>query len=161
MFNISFFVTADGDDLFCEPKLIDLAFKQSNNNVDYIKSDDIICGAFTYGIKYNALKKVCDIKNTTDTEMMWTYFEDTNLFNIEQLKNVPIEYKRSDIRMTLDYDDDLKFFSNIINYFNKQKFGLSEIINYIDQNPKIAKINLYLEEQWANNQKEKTTLKLK
>ncbi len=31
-FNVDFFVTADGDDLFCEPELIDLAFKQYEKN---------------------------------------------------------------------------------------------------------------------------------
>jgi spore coat polysaccharide biosynthesis protein SpsF (cytidylyltransferase family) len=161
-FNIDFFVTADGDDLFCEPKLIDNAFKQNNINcVDFIKAPDIICGAFTYGIKYSALKKVCEIKDTTDTEMMWTYFEDTGLFNVQNLQNIPKKYKRSDIRMTLDYPDDLKFFTNVINHFGKTKFGLDDIINYINNNVHVAKINLYLEKQWAINQKQNINLKIK
>ena len=52
-FGIDFFVTADGDDLFCDPHLIDLAFEQyekSNGEVDFIKSDDVICGVFTYAM---------------------------------------------------------------------------------------------------------------
>ena len=40
-FNIDFFVTADGDDLFCEPKLLDLAFDQFNRNqADFISGDN-------------------------------------------------------------------------------------------------------------------------
>ena len=31
-FNVGFFVTADGDDLFCDPELIDLAFEQYKRN---------------------------------------------------------------------------------------------------------------------------------
>ena len=93
--------------------------------------------------------------------MHWVYFEDTGLFNVEDLQNIPIEYKRNDIRMTLDYEDDLKFFTNIIEHFNEQKFGLSEIIHYINNNKDVAEINLYLEKQWSANQKEKTNLKIK
>ena len=56
-FEIDFFVTADGDDLFCDPDLIDLAFDQydkSNRSIDFIKSDNVICGTFTYAIKSDA-----------------------------------------------------------------------------------------------------------
>ena len=161
-FNIDFFVTADGDDLFCEHKLIDLAFKQyETSGAEFIRAPGIICGAFTYGIKQSALEKVCEIKDTENTEMHWVYFEDTGLFNVQDLQNVPAEYKRNDIRMTLDYEDDLKFFTNIIEHFNEQKFGLSEIIHYINNNKDVAEINLYLEYKWAANQKEKTNLKIK
>ena len=66
-FDIDYIVTADGDDLFCEPELIDLAFSQfEKSDPDFIKCDGIVCGAFTYGIKVSSLKKVCDIKNTDD-----------------------------------------------------------------------------------------------
>jgi len=161
-FNIDFFVTADGDDLFCEPYLMDLAFGQvETSDTDYIKADGIVCGAFTYGIKYTALKKVCDIKDTSDTEMMWTYFEDTGLFNISQLAKIPVEYMRSDIRMTLDYEDDFKFFTNIIECFNGKIFGLMDILSYIDKNPYVSKINIHLQDQWVANQKKRTNLILK
>ena len=63
--------------------------------------------------------------------------------------------------MTLDYPDDLKFFTNIINNFGTQNFGLDEIIHYINNNANVAKINLYLEKQWSINQKENIDLKIK
>jgi spore coat polysaccharide biosynthesis protein SpsF len=161
-FNIDFFVTADGDDLFCEPKLIDLALKQRKiSQEDFIKSDNTICGAFTYGISKNALDKVCSIKDSEDTEMMWTYFEDTGLFNISELNNVPSKYIRDDIRMTLDYHDDFIFFENIIKNFGNKYFSLTDIVDYIDLNPEVAKINLYLEKEWKKNQVKHTTLSLK
>ena len=48
-YQVNFFVTADGDDLFCDPELIDLAFNQydkSDGGIDFIKSNDVICGSF-------------------------------------------------------------------------------------------------------------------
>ena len=71
-------------------------------------------GVFTHGIKVAALNKVCKIKDTDDTEMMIVYFTETNMFNVEPLKNIPEVYKRPEIRMTMDYKEDYIFFKTII-----------------------------------------------
>jgi len=164
-FGIEFFITADGDDLFCSLELIRLAINQySLTKPDFIDHPDVICGAFTYGIKVEALNKVCDIKNSEDTEMMWTYFKDTGLFEVQTLRNVPLSFIRSDIRMTLDYKDDLVFFQKIIDHFFENEnidYTLDDIISYLDENPEIIKINSYLHEEWKRNQIMKTHLSLK
>lgn len=168
-FNVEFFVTADGDDLFCEPELIDLAFRQyEKNKPDFIYGDgvkgvDVPCGAFTYAIKTEALKKACEIKDTDDTEMMWVYFKDSGLFNCQKLEGVSSFYKRPEIRMTLDYPDDFKFFATVIADLGqaKEEFNLKDIIHYLDKNPKVIEINQYLQERFKTNQKNKTALILK
>ena len=161
-YNVDFFVTADGDDIFCEPELIDLAFKQrEKNSSDFIEAKNIICGSFTYGISTSALQKVCEFKDTEETEMMWVYFTDTGMFDVEQLENVPEQFIRNDIRMTLDYEDDLLFFTKVFDSFNTENFSLRDIVSLIDTKPHIKKINFHLEEQWRQNQILKTSLKLK
>lgn len=169
-FGVEFFVTADGDDLFYEPELIDLAFEQyEKNKPDFIAGDGrgIIVGSFTYGIKASALEQVCKIKDTTDTEMMWVYFTDTGLFKCEDLdlEKVPDVYKRPEIRTTLDYPDDLRFFETVIHHFNKTRpgeyYNLRDVVAYLDENSDVVKINQYLTERHRENQKKKTSLKLK
>lgn len=161
-FNIDFFVTADGDDLFCSHELMDLAFLQyDKNNPDFIKADDTASGCFTYGIKTDALNKVCDIKDTDETEMMWVYFTDTGLFNVENLKNIPEVFKRNNIRMTLDYEDDLKFFDTVINGLGKKAFNTRDVLSFLDENPLVVDINYYLEKIWKDNQLAKTNLVIK
>jgi len=164
-FGVEFFVTADGDDLFCEPELIDMAFSQyANSKPDFIEGKDLICGTFTYAIKTSALLEVCRIKNTDDTEMMWVYFTETGKFRTAILENVPDIFKRSEIRMTLDYADDFKFFETIIEHFyhiNKPEFNLRDIIEYLDKNPEVIKINQYLQARFLENQRKKTKLVLK
>lgn len=161
-FNIEFFVTADGDDLFCDPELMDLAFAQYDQGVtDFIKSDEVVCGSFTYGIKHTALQKVCDIKDTDDTEMMWVYFTETNLFNVQELQDIPDYAKRKDIRMTLDYQEDFDFFKNVIDYFDGIDYSMKDILVYLDANKSVIDINYFLENQWKQNQVNKTQLKLK
>ena len=163
-YNVEFFVTADGDDLFCEPELIDMAFRQYKKNMpDFIEGKDMICGSFTYGIKTTALEKVCAIKDTEDTEMMWVYFTDTGLFKTEELENVPKIFKRPEIRMTLDYEDDLKFFKRIIEHFAGQEnnFNLRDVVAFLDNNPEVIKINQHLQERFLENQQKKTKLIIK
>jgi len=163
-FGVEFFVTADGDDLFCEAELIDLAFKQyDEGRADFIEGKGLICGAFTYAIKTTALEKVCQIKDTSDTEMMWVYFTNTGLFRVEELKEVPIVFKRPEIRMTLDYDDDFKFFKKIVESLGDEKpdFNLRDIVTFLDAHPEVIKINQYLQERFLENQKKKTKLRLK
>ncbi|MBF0466463.1 MAG: hypothetical protein HQK94_15420 [Nitrospirae bacterium] len=163
-FNVEFFVTSDGDDLFCEPELIDLAIEQYvRTQADFIEGKDIICGSFTYGIKASALKRVCEIKDTDDTEMMWVYFKDTNMFTVEQLQGVDEIYKKPQIRMTLDYRDDFRFFETIMEHFEKTKrdYTLRDIVKYLDENPWIIEINQYLHKEWAENQQKKTSLIIK
>jgi len=168
-YDIEFFVSVDGDDIFCEPELIDLAFKQYlQDKPDFIKGDgvegvDVPCGAFTYAIKTEALDKACQIKDSDDTEMMWTYFEDTGLFDCQILKNVPAYYKSPDIRMTLDYPEDLEFFKSVFKGLQKEGeyFNLKDIIQYLEKHPEIVRINQFLQERFRANQKEKTKLILK
>jgi spore coat polysaccharide biosynthesis protein SpsF len=164
-FGVDFFVTADGDDLFCEAELIDLCFKQyDETGADFIEQEGLICGCFTYGLKASALYKVCEIKNSEDTEMMWVYFKDTGLFRCETLRNAPEPFQRPEIRMTLDYEDDLRFFKACAEPFFKAgryDFTLRDVMQVINENPEIIKINQHRQEEFLANQRARTTLVLK
>jgi spore coat polysaccharide biosynthesis protein SpsF (cytidylyltransferase family) len=63
--------------------------------------------------------------------------------------------------MTLDYKDDFTFFKTIIEHFSTKRFGLKDILSYIDSNPEISKINYYLEQNWSENQNNNIKLVLK
>jgi len=162
-FDVECFVTADGDDLLCDPELVDLAFDQfERRGADFIEGKNVPCGAFTYGIRVSALNKVCEIKDSAETEMMWVYFLNTGLFKTEELENIPEVLQRPEIRMTLDYDDDLKFFKVIFDHFSDNpSFTLRDVVTYLDDNPEVIKINQYLQERFLDNQRSKTKLVLK
>lgn len=162
-FNVDSFVTMDGDDLFCDPYLQDLAFKQAKETgADFIEQDgNLPIGSFTYWLSRNALKKMCTIKDTDNTEMMFEFFKDrTDLFKVESLKGYPENYNRPDLRCTLDYYADYKFFEAIISNM-KDDYTLSDVIEYTDQNPSIVDINSHLNEIWRANQLSKTHLAFK
>ena len=163
-FNADYIITADGDDLFCQPKLIDLAFDQfSKSNADFIQATNLICGAFTYGIKTSALDKVCKIKDSDSTEMMWVYFTKTGIFDVKELQGIPKKYYRDDIRMTLDYQEDLNFFNEVLKLKGKNNLhiNLDEILSIIDKNPAIKEINFFRQNEFLKNQELKTDFKIK
>lgn len=169
-YNVKNIVTVDGDDLFAECSLIDKAFKQlSENKVDFIKGDhtDLICGCFTYGFTFNSLERVINLKDDDDTEMMWVYFTETNIFKIEELENVSSAFYRNDIRMTLDYQEDFKFFNTVLTEYknngNKDSSDicLKDIIDIIDKKPEIKAINFSRQQDWKTNQENNIKLKLK
>lgn len=164
-YNVDFFVLADGDDLFCEPKLIDLAFKQyEKTKADFIEEkpgENVPTGAFTCGITASSLEKVCEIKDTQDTEMFQKYFTDMKLFKVEKLKEISNRYKRPGIRMTLDYKEDFLFFKNIIEHFGNREYDLGNIIKYLDKNPEVVKINQYRQQEYLDKQKRTTNVKIK
>lgn len=164
-YNIDYIVTFDGDDLFCDPLLLDMGADQIEmRGLDFIEAPEgLICGAFTYAFTVKALEKVCKIKGSDDTEMMWTYFKDTGLFKTGKLENVEDIYFSYDIRATLDYPEDLKFFTNVFEYFNcvNNDIGLDCIVKYLKEKPEVPKINIARQQEFLDNQKARTSLVLK
>jgi spore coat polysaccharide biosynthesis protein SpsF len=148
-FNIDFFVTADGDDLFYDVGLSDLCFKQIKDN-DFINGQGLYNDV--YGIKTTALETILNILNDKNVEPhdMVDFLKDKSL-RVKKLTDVPEIYKKRDIRMTLDYEDDFKFFSKVIENI-KLDFNIENVLYYLDKNPEVKNINYYLEEKWKENQ---------
>ncbi|MCM1217929.1 MAG: hypothetical protein NC548_25855 [Lachnospiraceae bacterium] len=164
-YGIDYVVTFDGDDLFCEPVLLDMGAEQiRRGKYDFIEAPlGLICGAFTYAFTAKALAKVCEIKGSTDTEMMWTYFKDTGLFRTGCLENVEDIYFSDEYRLTLDYPEDFTFFTKVFEHFNcvKNDVPLKEIVEYLREHPEIPQINIGRQREFLDNQKKKTKLVLK
>jgi len=164
-YSVKNIATLDGDDIFAEPSLVEKAFEVLNNDktVDFIKGDHtgLICGLFTYAFTFDSLERVIKLKDSDDTEMMWVYFTETGIFNIKELNNIDKKYYRDDIRMTLDYNEDLDFFNAIIHKSSKKYFYIDDIIEIINNYPEIKNINLFRQNDWKLNQEKNTMLKLK
>jgi len=164
-FKLDYFITFDGDDLFCEPELIELAVAQiKKERPDFLRSPkNLICGAFTFGIATTALRKVCKIKDTSNTEMQWVYFTDTGLFKVSELKITDHSFLNKKIRMTLDYQEDLNFFRHIFDELDTDmnNIPLRQIITLIRTKPEIARINFFRQQDFLDNEKKKTVLKIK
>lgn len=164
-FNIDFFATMDGDDLLCDPELITIGLDQmEREDCDFIKAPkDLICGSFTYCVKTSALEKVCSIKDTNDTELMWVYFENTGMFYVRDLDVSDPIFFNADIRLTLDYIEDFELFRAIFEHFDckNNDLTLREIVNFLKSNPEIIKINSFRQQDYLSNQNKKIKLVIK
>jgi len=153
-FNIDFFVNVDGDDLFFDHGLADLVFKQyDNTNADFIDGRGLYNDV--YGISKKGLHKALDNKESSDTEFIKLYFDNVkNFITTEKILDVPLKYQKKQVRLTLDYIEDLEFFTAVISRFKKVRADLSfeNIMLYLEKNPSVVNINWHREQNWKDNQ---------
>ena len=153
-YGVDFFVNVDGDDLFFDYSLADLVFQQhKKDRADFIDGRGLYNDV--YGISSKGIETVCNNKSNNDTEFIKVYFDSIkNLIKTQKLVNVPIKYHKKNIRMTLDYQEDLDFFTTIIKHFkiNNLEISFDAILNFLKDNPSIVQINWHKEQNWKNNQ---------
>lgn len=90
----------------------------------------------------NALKKAAEVgKESTDREHVTPYiYSNPKIFKISHLTN---SKNYSKYRLTVDTQIDLELVREIFKALDKNSkvFGLKEIINFLEKNPELAKIN--------------------
>ena len=142
-FGFDYILTITADCPLVDPFYADkVVNKFLESNADLIRQFDLPHGAFSYGIKVSALKKVIGLKNTQDTEVWGRYFTDTGLFDVLDME-IDSFHKRPGLRMTLDYPEDLDFLSVIFDelYEKNNFFTLDQILSLLDLKPEIIEIN--------------------
>ncbi len=92
-------------------------------------------------MKVKALEVVCKIKSIIDTEI-WGYLIDgPEIFDIKTIK-IADKLNKPELRLTLDYDEDYELIRNIcFNVPFKKVLNLYNVVDYLDKNLEIAKIN--------------------
>jgi len=161
-FKINKVIIVDGDDIFCDPYHIDKIIQTlKKTNADYITYRGLPLGITAHGIKFEALKKVWELKDGV-AEVWGGYFTETGLFKVSILEP-EYEFKYPDIRMTLDYPEDFQFFKEIFDRLYKpgEIFTLQEIITLLKKTPQIMKINSSLQEKYMKRIEAQKNIKLK
>jgi len=161
-YGIEFILNVDGDDILCDPKLIDRTIEHfKKTGADCIVWKGVPLGGAPTGIKVKALEKVCQIKDEKDTEVWGGYFLDSGLFNVEYLK--PDGPKHPEFRLTLDYPEDFEFFTAVFEklYVPGKIIPLDEVVSLLEKNPHIVKINKRAQEKYLETLKKHTKIKLK
>ena len=163
-FGVDYIVNITADCPFVDPVYIDQivnVFKQTN--ADLIRAWDLPHGAFSYGIKTESIKKVINLKDSTDTEVWYQYFSDTGLFDIVDLDIKNTFHKRPGLRMTLDYPEDWQFFEAIFDelYKDGKVFALDEILQLLDNKPEIVELNKHCSAKFFKRYSRQSKIKLK
>ncbi len=142
-FGYDYILTITADCPLVDPVYADkIVDKYIETKADLIRQFDLPHGAFSYGVKVDALRKIIQLKDSDDTEVWGRYFTDTGLFDVLDVDVDPF-HKRPGLRMTLDYPEDFEFFSAIFDelYDKNNIFSLDQILRFLDKNPEVIDIN--------------------
>lgn len=155
-------ITADcpfSDPVYAE-KIIEAL---ETTGADLVRALDLPHGAYSYGIKAAALHKIVEIKDENQTEVWGRYFTDTDLFDVYDL---PIEnpaHRRPELRMTLDYPEDLEFFQTVFAHLYRpnEVFSFDEILELLDRHPEIVELNRHCATAYQKRWTRQSAIKLK
>ena len=152
------FIVVEGDDVFCDPALIERTYNElTNSDYEFITWKDLPFGVSPLGIKTNKLEVLVKNKATKNTETGWgKAVMESGLFKIKQLKPDDAKLRRTDIRLTVDYKEDFELVKKI--YENlPEKYSLLDIIRILDKNPQWLKINEGVKNKYEKNLGQKMT----
>jgi len=162
-YDIGFIAVVDGDDIFCDPVLIDQVIDTFlRTGADYITCEGLPVGVTPFGVRIEALRKVCSLKDETDTEVWGGYFTETGLFKTLLLE-VKERFRRPALRMTLDYPEDFAFFEAVFGklYRPGEVFSLDEIMELLSRHPEIAALNQKAQEFYDRHIQSAAPVRLK
>lgn len=151
-FDTDFIVSVDGDDIYSDPFYIDKIISVfEKTNADYVDMINFPFGIASVGIKKDALVKVCKLKKTNNTETGYRlFFHNEKIFKIHKIKlEETIKFPKN-LRLTLDYQEDLDLANKIISTLGND-FHLKDIIELFKKNPELLKMTNDLEERYKQH----------
>jgi predicted dehydrogenase/spore coat polysaccharide biosynthesis protein SpsF (cytidylyltransferase family) len=163
-YGVDYILNVTGDCPFSDPVYADKIVETfETTHADLIRAFDLPHGVYSYGIKPQALKTVLEIKDDTNTEVWGRYFSNTNLFDVYDL---PIDnplHRRPDLRMTLDYPEDLAFFEAVFAHLYQPGtiFSLDAILRCLQAHPEIVELNRHCEAAYEKRIVKQSVIKLK
>jgi len=146
-FDIETVINCTADNPFVDPFYIDKLYehhiKEAN---EFTKIEGLPWGTFSYAISSKALKRACELKNETDTEVWHGYFVDTGNFKWSSLKVTDKNVLWPDLRLTVDVPEDFEMVTKIFDklYDGVNVFPLSKIVKLCRTNPEIPEINKFI-----------------
>jgi len=149
---VDLIVNVDGDDILIDPEQVDqVAESLLETGADIVKCEGLPFGAAPLGVRAEALVSVVAAKGDDDTATGWSrFFTDSGEFKVETLVFDDPELRHPEIRMTLDYEEDYRFFQAVFRELS-EPVRLRDAIRLILARPDIREINAGLDERyWAH-----------
>ena len=148
-FDTDFIVNVEGDDIYTDPQCVDIISKEFlKTNSDYLDINHMPFGLSPSGIKVSALKKVCSIKESKNTETGYKrFFTKSGLFKVQHINLKKTFYFPENTRLSLDYEEDFQLanyiFNNLGNIFHKK-----DLSDLFQKNPDLLEITNGLEKRY-------------
>ena len=149
-----FFVVVDGDDLLCDPRQLRRVIETMHEarEVDYCVVDQLPVGATGFGVRVSALTDVVARKQESDTEVWGAYFATGGRYVARRLEPDREQLRRPELRLTLDYAEDLEVFRRVVAATGSlPDVPLEEVVAVFDAEPALAAINRDAQSRYETN----------
>ena len=148
----------DGDDPFTDLEIgKSCAELLISSSASLVKAINLPCGSFTYAVSVDCLRQIAKDFDTSDSEMMWTFFE--RLGSARSLTfNCGLESiveNVEDIRITVDYQEDLDLCRLLARSLldNNLKGSARDILSIFLDRPQFFQINSHRQLEYLENQR--------
>jgi len=151
-FDVDLIVSVTADDPLKEPIFIDkMVQKYMDKRFDFCRVEGLPNGCESYVVDRKALEKVCDIKDTSETEIWGPYFWEPGIFKCEVVNIKDQNILRPKYRLSVDTPEDFKLMSKVFSILSKKKeyFNVYDICKLLDENPDLVKINEKIQQRKA------------
>ena len=161
-FGTDLIVDVEGDKIYTDPLFVDkIVDELQNNKIDFVMGNDsqnkfnpfnhLIHGVIPAGMKKICLEKVYNSKITNNTETGYHELF-TNLDVISKKYIVIDELSESNIRLTIDYPEDLELARKIFQELGDH-FHYYDILDLLKKNPILLEITQKIIDKWEINYK--------
>jgi len=148
-------IVVDGDDILCFPEYVEqVAVRLRQGDCDVVFCKDLPLGAASSGLTLAALAKTLELKAESDTEVWGGYFTKPGLFRVAYLEPFDPHLAHPEIRMTLDYEEDLLFLQAIFDelYPAHPDFSSLELMDLlVNRRPDIPALCMGAQEKFLNH----------
>ena len=162
-FGFDHMIDVSADNIFSDPDLVDKMIEEFRRyDPDVIFCRGLPLGVSPIGLKISAVEKVCQMKDEKDTEAYGPYFFDSNIFSVHYLEAKP-SVCRPDIRLTIDYQEDLDLARKIFEELKETEktFSLERIVELFKKKPELLEINRDAQRRYEENFKKLAKPKVK
>lgn len=149
-FELDGFVNVDGDDLLCSTEHVaHAADALRRGSADMVTFEGLPFGTAPVGVATAALLDVCAAKLDTETQGWGRFFTDRPGIRCMRI-DASARYRRPDIRLTLDYAEDLEIFRRIFAALppGPGEPTLEEVVTFLDAHPEIVEIGVGVPERY-------------
>ena len=154
----------EADEIFCDWALVDkLIERYSLTRSDVVNFGSGPIGSHFIGIRTDLLKVVSNLLgNAPNTDGWLRYFTNAGSFSfrLEELEADDYISSGSDLRLTLDWPEDLLLIEAVFEqlYTKEESFTLGSVIKLLRSNPDMMKINRHLVAQYEDHMKNYPTI---
>jgi spore coat polysaccharide biosynthesis protein SpsF len=156
-FGVGVLVSVGGDDVFCEGSLVDSAIDAlDEKGADFLTFEDVPFGTTPIALRVAALRRVMDMKEGEFTDGWDRFFTETGCFSAISAKLGEVSIDHPELRLDLDYPEDLTLVRQIYArlYDGKRQPSLAAVVRLLTQEaPELTSLNAAAHVRWLRGRR--------